>query len=155
MAQLNFDLAQKDADRIAKLSKELANASKDLKLELNRQKEQKKILYEEVAKRLDAIRDEYNRFRRFTEMEMTVKEAIIAKQADIIQKMYNELRATKVLIEIPRLAQMRTKFDMKGLDFKDFHKVLDQITGEVKSDLLAQDLISDASREFTGSSRRN
>jgi hypothetical protein len=84
VATVNFELAQKDADRIAKLSKELNNASKDLKMELNRQKEQKRLLYEEVSTRLNDVKNEYHRFRRFVEAELTLKDAIIDKQNGII-----------------------------------------------------------------------
>jgi hypothetical protein len=38
--------------------------------------------------------------------------------------MYNELRATKVLVEIPKLQQKMTKYDLRGVDFVQFAKVL-------------------------------
>jgi hypothetical protein len=49
--------------------------------------------------------------------------------------MYNELRATKVLLEIPRLQQKMTKYDLKGVDFANLSNVLDQINREVRTDL--------------------
>jgi hypothetical protein len=69
--------------------------------------------------------------------------------------MYNELRATKVLVEIPKLQQKMTKYHLKGVDFKDFAKVLDQINREVRQDLRAQDLISEDSDEDFESPRRH
>lgn len=51
------------------------------------------------------LRDEYIQYREFTEQELNVKDAVITKQNEIIQKMYTELRASKVMIEIPRLRE--------------------------------------------------
>lgn len=69
--------------------------------------------------------------------------------------MYNELRATKVLVEIPILQQKMTNYRLKGVDFKNFAKVLDQINREVRQDLRAQDLISEDSHEDLESPRRH
>lgn len=135
VALMNFEIAQRDADRIAELSKKLNQSNKELKLELRRQKEQKKYLYEEIRNRLDGLREEYNKYRDFVETELEVKDAIIDRQSEIIKKMYNELRATKVLLEIPRLQQKMTKYDLKGVDFANLSNVLDQINREVRTDL--------------------
>ena len=135
VALMNFEIAQRDADRIAELSKKLNQSNKELKLELRRQKEQKKYLYEEIRNRLDGLREEYNKYRDFVETELEVKDAIIDRQSEIIKKMYNELRATKVLLEIPRLQQKMTKYDLKGVDFVNLSNVLDQINREVRTDL--------------------
>ncbi len=84
VCMMNFAIAQRDADRIATLSKQLNNATKELTLELKRQKEQKKYLYEEIRKRLDGLRNDYNKYRAFAEQEIAVKDAVIEKQSSII-----------------------------------------------------------------------
>jgi hypothetical protein len=66
------------------LSKQLEISNKTLNLELKRQKEQKKYLYEEIRKRLDGLRDDYNKYRNFAETEISVNQAIIEKQNEII-----------------------------------------------------------------------
>ena len=63
VALMNFDIAQRDADRIAELSRKLHTATKELKLELKRQREQKKYLYEEIRSRLDGLREDYKKYR--------------------------------------------------------------------------------------------
>jgi hypothetical protein len=53
-------------------------------LELKRQKEQKRLLYEEVSARLDTEKSTFQSYQKFVETEFTVKDAIIDKQKDII-----------------------------------------------------------------------
>lgn len=103
------------------------------------------------------MRNDYNKYRNFAESEISVNQAIIDKQNEIIRKMYNELRATKVLVEIPKLQQKMTKYDLRGVDFMQFAKVLNQINKEIRQDLQKQNpgLISEDSDEDFESPRRH
>ena len=71
--------------------------------------------------------------------------------------MYNELRATKVLVEIPKLQQKMTKYDLRGVDFVQFAKVLNQINKEIRQDLqkINPSLITEDSDEDFESPRRH
>jgi hypothetical protein len=139
--QVAYEQAQVDAGKIKNLTMEVQKVEKKLKLEKARQTEQKQYLYEEVRKRYDWLKDEYTRFRKYTENELAVQESIIKKQSDIIQKMYKELRATKVMVDIPKLQQKRTAYDFKGMDFTGFAHVLNTINREIRTDLKEMQLI--------------
>ena len=54
----------------------------------------------------------------------------------MLNKMYTELRQTKMMLEVPRLRQEVNKKDLKGIDFKNFTKVVGSIYKGVKKDLL-------------------
>lgn len=69
---MNFELAQRDADRIALLSKKLNDATKSLTLEIKRHKQQKQYLYEEIRKRFDCLRADYNKYIAYAEKEFEV-----------------------------------------------------------------------------------
>lgn len=53
----------------------------------------------------------------------------------MLNKMYTELRQTKLMIEIPRLRFEINKQDLKGVDFAQLTDLVDEIQKNVKADL--------------------
>lgn len=53
----------------------------------------------------------------------------------MLNKMYTELRQTKLMIEIPRLRFEINKQDLKGIDFAQLTDLVEEIQKNVKADL--------------------
>ena len=53
----------------------------------------------------------------------------------MLNKMYTELRQTKLMIEIPRLRFEINKQDLKGVDFAQLTNLVEEIQKNVKADL--------------------
>jgi len=45
--------------------------------------------------------------------------------------MYGELRAVKLMLEVPRLREKIRKYDFKTIDFSQFHKVVHEVSREI------------------------
>ena len=135
VARMNFDLAQRDADRIKELDHEIKVQIKKNKLQEKLFKTEKKELWLDMNRKLQALKKEYAQYKAMTVQEINVNHAIIEKQQDMLNKMYTELRQTKVMIEIPRLRYEINKQDLKGIDFTQFTDLVEEIQKNVKADL--------------------
>ena len=132
---MNFDLAQRDADRIKELDHEIKVQIKKNKLQEKLFKTEKKELWLDMNRKLQALKKEYAQYKAMTVQEINVNHAIIEKQQDMLNKMYTELRQTKIMIEIPRLRFEINKQDLKGIDFTQFTDLVEEIQKNVKADL--------------------
>ena len=84
---------------------------------------------------MQAVKKEYAEYKALTKEEINVCHAIIEKQQDMLNKMYTELRQTKLMIEIPRLRFEINKQDLKGVDFTQLTDLVEEIQKNVKADL--------------------
>ena len=89
---MNFDLAQRDADRIKELDHEIKVQIKKNKLQEKLFKTEKKELWLDMNRKLQAVKKEYAQYKEMTVQEINVNHAVIEKQQDMLNKMYTELR---------------------------------------------------------------
>ena len=101
VATLNFDLAQNDADRIKEQAEKIKDLNKIIELNKKLVKEEKSQLYNDMKVKQDAIKKEYEEYKQMTETEIEISHAVIERQKKMHQKLFAELKALKVLIEVP------------------------------------------------------
>ena len=89
----------------------------------------------DMNRKLQAVKQEYAQYKALTQTEIAVCHAIIEKQTDMLNKMYTELRQTKVMLEIPRLRHEINKEDLKGVDFSNLTDLVGEIQKNVRADL--------------------
>ena len=48
------------------------------------------------------------------------------------ENLYNELKAVKLLLEVPRLREEARKYDFKGINFMDLTKIIGSVYKDIK-----------------------
>jgi len=151
VATLNFDLAQRDADRILEQDKEMDHMRKLAKLNAKQVTKEKKELWSRMNKQLVEMETEYNSYKSYAEMEFDVCHTVIDKQQKMLNKMFTELKQTKIMLEIPKLRQEVNKKNLKGVDFAGLTKVVGQTYKNVKKNLRDEEgILVESSDEETG-----
>ena len=77
---MNFDLAQRDADRIKELDHEIKVQIKKNKLQEKLFKTEKKELWLDMNRKLQDVKKEYAQYKAMTVQEINVNHAVIEKQ---------------------------------------------------------------------------
>ena len=74
---------------------------------------------------------EFANYRSFSTIEHANNETIIKRQQEMLNTMFQELRATKTLLEIPRLREQLPKYDFKGINFEKFTEIFGKIYSDI------------------------
>lgn len=109
VATLNFDLAQNDADRIKEQAEQIKELNKTITLNSKLVKQEKQQLYLDMKKKYDELKKEYDEYKQITEVEIEISHSVIERQKQMHQKLFAELRAAKILIEVPSLREQLPK----------------------------------------------
>ena len=65
-------------------------------------KKEKAQLYKDMKAKTDAVQAEYQSYKKFAEAEIEVAHAVIERQKAMHQKLFAELRAAKIVLEVPK-----------------------------------------------------
>lgn len=74
---------------------------------------------------------DFANYRAYVSVEQTTHEVIITRQQEMLNIMFQELRATKTLLEIPRLREQLPKYDFKGMNFEKFTEIFGKIYSDI------------------------
>lgn len=127
VAILNFELAQKDADRIKDQAAKIKELNRVIELNKRLVRKEKNQLYMDMKKKNDKLQNEYDDYKMFTRHEIEVCHNIIDRQKQMHEKLFAELRAIKTVLEVPKFRDSMPKTNMHGTDFNTFTKQLGQI----------------------------
>jgi hypothetical protein len=124
--------ATKDADEIERLAKEVRKLKMILEQEQTRNEAKLQIVYDRMFSKVMEASKDFSNYKRVTELEHSVKENIIEKQALRLQQMYAELRATKTMLEVPKFRTELPKYDFKGMTFREFTETFGKIYHDIQ-----------------------
>ena len=88
-----------------------------------------------MKKKQDAIQAEYEEYKQMAQAEMQVNQVVIERQRQMHEKLFAELKATKILIEVPALREQLPKTNQQGMDFNKLTKQLGDIYKNTVSNL--------------------
>lgn len=83
VAELNFGLAQRDADRIKEQADKIIEQEKIIQMERKLVKQEKAQLYRDMKAKLDAVKAEYASYKKLAQLEVDVAHATIDRQKQI------------------------------------------------------------------------
>ena len=127
VATLNFDLAQNDADRIKEQAEKIEELEEIINLNKRLVRKEKQEIVRVMTEKYKKLEEEYNKYRSFAEQEIEVAHRVIERQQEIHKKLFAELKATKTILEVPKLRDMLPKTNQRGMDFNEFTKKLGEI----------------------------
>ena len=88
-----------------------------------------------MKQKIDKVQAEFDEYKKITETESLVNQAVIERQQVMHQKLFAELKATKILLEVPSLREQLPKSNQKGMDFNKLTKQLGEIYKNTVSNL--------------------
>lgn len=122
--QRDSNIAQ---EGVVKLQKDLKTITESHKLRISRLKAHYEEKESDIKDETIKLKTEFRRYKQNAKIELEARDLISKRQADFIQKLYQELGNTKFIIQNPRLrTQYHRKVTNKG-------KSLDSDRGEVIS----------------------
>ena len=77
---MNFDLAQRDADRIKQQADNISELEKTMALDRKLVKREKMQIVKDMNKRYNALAEEFDSYRKYSECEIDVCHAVIDRQ---------------------------------------------------------------------------
>ena len=138
-----------DALAIERLHNELTDLREQMQQERDRNDAKCKLVYERTFARVKECAGHYKHYRQMSELELSCKEQIIARQSTMLQQMYTELKAVKTMLEIPRFRAELPKYDFRGMDYQYFTETFGQIYTDIAKSLKQQQSYAKVSTEAT------
>ena len=139
--------SEKSMETIYRLRKEIRNMKKEMELEKKTHLKVKKELYDDFQVEIKKTAAKYRKFKGLSALELKVNQSIVDLSQSNMIKMETELKMLKTCLQVPKLREQLKNHNFKELDFTGFLKEMDQLTFNVKAELVKQGCIAET-KEF-------